>query len=200
MATPQDLSRQAVEGGFADPVFDAQAVFSAAMAAMSRPGTILDLGARAAPPTPLSPAQGAILLALCDADTPVHVESASEALSAWLGFQTSARLCAPSEARFAVAAHFDEASLQDFSLGTLTYPDRSATLLVEVGSLETGRALRLSGPGISGNVIVHVAGLGDGFVAARRANRALFPCGVDLILTCGSKILGLPRSTSVEEA
>lgn len=199
MADTTELSRRAVEGGFADPVFDAQAVFAALLQAMSRPGTIVDLGSRCAPPAPLSPAQGAILCTLADADTPVSVEGAGDALAAWLGFQTSARLTEPGAARFAVTRGFDRSALETFALGTLAYPDRSATLLVEVPSLDSGAALRLTGPGISGQALIRVAGLGDGFVAARRANRTLGPCGLDLILTAGTQALCLPRSTIVTE-
>ncbi|WAP67116.1 phosphonate C-P lyase system protein PhnH [Jiella pelagia] len=194
-----ELSRRAVEGGFTDPVFDAQAVFSSLLQAMSRPGAIVDFGARCAPPAPLSPAQGAILCALADVDTPVSVEGADAALAAWLGFQTSARLAEPDAALFAVARRFDRAALETFALGTLSYPDRSATLLVEVPSLHGGAPLRLTGPGIAGETVVRIAGLGDGFVAARRANRALDPCGLDLILTAGTRALCLPRSTIVTE-
>ena len=126
--------------------------------------------------------------------------AADRALAAWLGFQTGARLSEAADARFAVVGRFDGACLKTFPLGTLSFPDRSATLLVEVASFGSGEALRLSGPGISGVTTIRVDGLGDGFVAARRANRALFPCGLDLVLTCGREILGLPRSTIVEEA
>lgn len=199
MSDTTELSRRAVEGGFADPVFDAQAVFAALLEAMSRPGTTVDFGQRCVPPAPLSPAQGAILCALADADTPVAVEGAGETLAAWLGFQTSARLAEPDKARFAVTRRFDGTALEAFALGTLAYPDRSATLLVEVPSLDSGAPLRLTGPGIAGETDVRIAGLGDGFVAARRANRALDPCGLDLILTAGTQALCLPRSTIVTE-
>ncbi len=199
MSETADIARRAVEGGFADPVFDAQAMFASLLQAMSRPGTIVDFGKRCTPPAPLSPAQGAILCALADADTPVFVEGGNDALAAWLGFQTGARLAEPQEARFAVAGRFDETALKTFPLGTLTYPDRSATLLVEVVSLEGGEPLRLTGPGIAGEASVHIEGLGRGFLAARQANRALNPCGLDLILTAGSRALCLPRSTIVTE-
>ncbi|MBP0618116.1 phosphonate C-P lyase system protein PhnH [Jiella mangrovi] len=200
MTGTAEISRRAVEGGFADPVFDAQAVFAAILEAMSRPGTIVDPGTRTTPPQPLSPAAGAVLCALADADTPVFVEEADDALAAWLGFQTSARLADPANARFAVVRRFDKASLERFSLGTLAFPDRSATLILEVASLEDGPGFRLTGPGISGSTLMQVGGLGREFAVARRANRALSPCGLDLILTCKTRIIGLPRSTIVEEA
>ncbi len=199
MSETADIARRAVEGGFADPVFDAQAVFASLLQAMSRPGTIVDFGKRCTPPAPLSPAQGAILCALADADTPVFVEGGNDPLVAWLGFQTGARLAEPQEARFAVVGRFDQAALKTVPLGTLTYPDRSATLLVEVVSLEGGEPLRVTGPGIASEASMRIDGLGCGFLQARQANRALNPCGLDLILTAGSRALCLPRSTIVTE-
>ncbi|MBL8584289.1 MAG: phosphonate C-P lyase system protein PhnH, partial [Rhizobiaceae bacterium] len=58
--------RSSLEGGFAQPVFDAQAVFRAVMDAMARPGSVHAIGERATPPSPLLPATAAVALALCD--------------------------------------------------------------------------------------------------------------------------------------
>jgi alpha-D-ribose 1-methylphosphonate 5-triphosphate synthase subunit PhnH len=37
-------------------------------------------------------------------------------------------------------------------------------------------------------------------VAAFRANRALFPLGLDFFFTCGDRLAALPRSTVVHDA
>ena len=48
----------AFEGGFADPVTDAQSAFHAVMHAMANPGRIYPLARAATPPQPLTPELG----------------------------------------------------------------------------------------------------------------------------------------------
>lgn len=60
----------ALEGGFSDPVLNAQSVFRAVMDAMARPATIVKVDAVVTPPSPLGRAAGAIACALIDAYTP----------------------------------------------------------------------------------------------------------------------------------
>ncbi|MCK5930845.1 MAG: phosphonate C-P lyase system protein PhnH [Fulvimarina manganoxydans] len=193
-------SQTAIDGGFLDPVFDAQGVFARLLTAISRPGSVVDLGACCRSPAPLSTAQGALLLAMTDGDTPVFVEEGSEAMAEWLAFHTGARIGEPSEAQFAIVSRTSRKWLERLPLGTLAYPDRSATVLVEVESLKDGHRFTLEGPGINGTSRIVLAGLLDDFAEFRKANHALFPCGLDLVFTCGSELLALPRSTIVTEA
>ena len=81
-----------------------------------------------------------------------------------------------------------------FAIGQPDYPDRSATLIVEMGHL-AAEGPRLTGPGIKG-----AAHLSLPETAAFAANRALFPLGFDCLFTAGTQVAGLPRSTKVEAA
>ena len=85
-----------------------------------------------------------------------------------------------------------------FAIGTDPYPDRSATLVIEVPVLGAGAARRWRGPGIDGQAAVAVGGLGADFWQAWADNHALFPCGVDVVFAAGSQLLALPRSIAVE--
>ena len=193
----------ATEGGFADPVFDAQAIFSAVMSAFARPGTIVDLGDRVRVPAPLATAAAAILAALADFDTPVWLDAGTEVsgLGYWIAFQTGAPLTRdPGAAQFAVLSDPADLAFERFSAGTPEYPDRSATVIITVEGLEDGPALTIAGPGIETQAIIGPSGLGEAFLAEWKRNNALFPRGIDLALVCGSRLLALPRTTRIGSA
>ncbi len=194
----------AVEGGFVDPVFDAQAIFRSLMQALAEPGTIADLGTRVTAPASLVPAGAAILAALADGDTPVWLPDPTgvdEAAALWLRFQTGAPIATdPAQATFAVLPQgHDPAAWTRFAFGTPAYPDRSATLLLPVRSLAGGAPLVLTGPGIQTERTIAPAGLPVGFVSAMAENQSRFPLGFDLVLVSGTKALALPRTTHIRE-
>jgi len=187
------LDVQALTGGFeAAPVQSARA-FRAALEALSRPGMIVTVSG-ALPPAPLSVAAGVLLLTLADGTTPVHLAGAWDCalVRGWITFHCGAPLVGPAQAVFAIG---DWAALQPvgrFAIGRADYPDRAATLIVEMAGL-ANTGMRLTGPGI-----LDAARLSLPEVAAFQDNRALFPLGFDTFLTCGDRLAGLPRSTRVE--
>lgn len=189
------LIEASLDGGFGQPVFEAQAVFRLLMDAMARPGSQRHIEADVMAPGLSGRAQAALALTLCDADTPVWCDDGSPALGAWFAFHTGAPLTtAAGDAAFAFVGR-DGAIPDDLPLGTQDYPDRSATLVLEVRRLGEGEHYRLSGPGIDGHADIAIDGLPGDFVAFRAANRALFPRGLDVVLTAGHELIALPRST-----
>lgn len=181
-----------LSGGFADPPVEAARAFRAALDAMARPGRI-ERVAGVAPPTPLSPAAGALLLTLCDADTPLHLAGRhdTEAARAWIRFHTGAPLVTAGEAAFALGSWGALSPVDRFAVGTPEYPDRSATLIVEVDRLEAV-GTTLSGPGIRERAALSLPD-----PAAFRANAARFPLGWDAFLTSGERLAAVPRSTRI---
>ena len=85
-----------------------------------------------------------------------------------------------------------------FAQGLDQYPDSSASLLLQVPSLEEGPAVTLKGPGIRDTATIRAAGLPAWFWNDWRLNAAQFPLGVDIFLTCGEAVIGLPRSILAE--
>ena len=197
------MSGDALSGGFADPVFDAQATFRAVLDALSRPGRIVALGQRVAPPAPLLPAAAAVIAALADDGTPVFLDPAldTEPVRGWIAFHTGAPVTRdPAAAAFAVVGNPSEMlAFSAFAQGTAEYPDRAATLILQVAALDGGTPLVLSGPGIATAATLAPRPLPPDFAGRMRANRALFPLGLDVVLAAPEALAGLPRSVRIEE-
>lgn len=196
------LHTEALEGGFANPVLGAQATFRALMDATARPGTIHPCGGDAAPPHPMGIAQGAVALTLADHDTPVWLSPmlANATLRGWVGFHTGAELVAsPAHGRFAfLAAGEPIPDFLGFAAGSQEYPDRSATLVIELPALTGGPEFKASGPGIKGSTVIAPHGLPTDFLHRWRVNRGFFPLGLDIIFTAGTDLMALPRSTDLQ--
>ncbi|MBN9455420.1 MAG: phosphonate C-P lyase system protein PhnH [Bosea sp.] len=190
--------------GFSDPVFQSQAAFRALLTALSEPGTLQQVAGEVPPPEGLTAATATALLTLADYETPVWLPEAlrSGPAGAWLRFHCGATVVdKPAEAAFAVIDGMaDEPKLSAFNLGTDQFPDRSTTVIVQIAGLEGGPALTLAGPGIPGSRNIAPLGLRPGFTDELRENGALYPLGVDVLLAHGEGLIGLPRSTQVEEA
>ena len=188
--------------GFADPVFDGQRAFRAVLTAMARPGTVARVEMRVTPPPSLSLAAASLALTLLDRDTPLWLDAAagSEETVGFLAFHCGAPVVRdPAAAAFALIADAPSMpALAHFAQGDDRYPDESATLIVEVAGLAAGAPLALRGPGIETSVTIAPRGLPEGFPAWLALNRAQFPLGVDVILTCGADMIGLPRAVEVE--
>lgn len=182
-------------GSFASPPTEAAHAFRAIMAAMARPGSVGEVRG-AVPPAPMSVAAGTVLLTLCDPDTAVYLagETDSQAIRDWVQFHTGAPLVGPQHADFAFGLWDDLMPLHAYRVGTSAYPDQSATLVVELPSLEaTGVVLR--GPGIKDTARLPLPDL-----ELLQRNASQYPLGVDLMLVCGNRIAALPRSTQISEA
>jgi alpha-D-ribose 1-methylphosphonate 5-triphosphate synthase subunit PhnH len=186
---------------FADPVFQSQAAFRAVLRAMSSPGSVRPLGADVTPPAPLRPAAAAVLLALCDFETPLWLSPAyaDSDVAAWLKFHTGAPVAADrASAAFAlIDLSQDTLDLAAFAQGTATYPDRSTTVVAEVEALAAGAGLRLVGPGVKGEASLSIAPLPADFAKNWRLNNEGFPLGVDMVFAAPGAVAALPRTTRI---
>lgn len=165
--------------------------FRTILDAMARPGKILSLNAD--PPEDLSPAQAAIAMTLIDATQQVWVTRQTSELADWFGFHTGTRPQLKLEkADFVFATPDDFDALDACRIGNDEYPDQSATIIMELPEL-TNEGAKLTGPGIETKASLSLPEL-----AFFQRNMALFPLGLDFMLTCGTQIACLPRSTKVE--
>jgi len=191
-----------IGAGFADPVLDSQRVYRDALAALSRPGTLVPVAACGDGIPGLHPAAGGLLLALLDQDTRLWLSPSlrSGRAEASLRFHTGCTVADSAEcADFAlVAGPHELPALETFAAGTDEHPERSTTLVLQVPAIAAGGGWRLTGPGIQADAQVRVEGLAAVFVAQWEANRQRFPRGIDLFLSGGDQLCGLPRTTRIE--
>ena len=186
--------------GFADKVLSAQSIFRSVMDAMARPGSVQRISAVAGTPSTMMRGTAAIALTLFDHDTPVWLDegmSETSDVSKWLKFHASAPVIADSSiASFALIG--DPANLPPldrFAFGSNEYPDRSTTLILQVGSLTQGAVFELRGPGIDGTATLRAEIEPHDLFERLAVNSALFPRGIDVVLVHDDAIVAIPRTT-----
>ena len=188
--------------GLDDPVADSQAIFRAVLDAMARPGRVVELPSPLDVPPPLADAAAAVCLALVDIETTLWLDAAARTTDVveYVRFHCGASLVeAPEDADFALVSDVSAMpALGAFRQGSDEEPERSATVIVEVASLDAGHGCQLTGPGIADRVRLHAGGLPPALWSQLRDNHALFPRGIDVILVAGTRLAALPRTTRVE--
>ncbi len=193
----------AVKAGFKDPVLEAQSLFRNLLKALSEPGYLVDSPVLPDAPAPLYSSAAAVCLALADLDTPVWLDPylSTPEICDYLRFHCGAPLSEnPGNSVFAVAG--DPRILPDltaFAQGSAEYPERSATLVLQVDSLSNDHGVTLTGPGIETSRVFSASPLPSDFWDQMRANSGRFPCGVDVILAAPNRFAAVPRTTTVED-
>lgn len=193
------------EPTFAPRTLASQSLFRVVLDAMARPGT---LGSLPEPPhgvpAPLDPVTAAIVTCLFDHDTQIWLGDGIACIDVYeyLKLHCSCPVIKSGlTADFAVLnATEGVPGLAQFNPGADAYPDRSSTLIIQVPDIDTGPSITLTGPGVEPGTeaSLTVAGMPDYFWQERRDQQEIFPCGVDLIFTCGDRLVALPRSTEIE--
>ncbi len=191
-----------MRAGLADPVLDGQRVFRTVLEAIAHPGRVVYIAGPREAPAPLDPAAAALCLTLVDLETPLWLDpsACTVQVTEYLRFHCGCPIVTVADAaRFALVTDPHALPpLTAFAQGTDENPERSATVIVQVGTLTSGRGRRLTGPGIAREAFLDVPALGAAFWAGLRDNHARFPRGVDVLLTAGTDVVALPRTTRVE--
>jgi alpha-D-ribose 1-methylphosphonate 5-triphosphate synthase subunit PhnH len=201
MNTQTKIALQNLAPGFNDPQLDAQRVFRQLLQAMSRPGQIVPIDRLPEAPQPLSGGTAALALSLFELDTPIWLsDDLRPAAGDYLAFHTGAPLTTEiGAAGFVLVADGNNLpDLAQVALGDPEYPERAATVIVQVDRLQVAAGYRLRGPGILGHVDISVDGLAAEFWSAFQVNQKRFPLGFDAVLVAGDMVLGLPRTVAVE--
>ena len=165
--------------------------FLALMWSMSYPGRIYDI------PSEADNAFYAIADTLLDIETSFY--AGDETMTAYFS-RNGARALSPERASY----HFYPVltdnmldTVNEASIGTLMYPDQSATLIIGA-KFGDGLSLSITGPGIKPDMPnrVRISGLPDEFWQLREKT-IRYPRGWDIYLVDGHQIVGLPRTSLI---
>ncbi len=178
-----------------------QQVFRTLLNAMSAPGKTFAFDTAEwsdrLSSAPLSPACAAICLSLLDGASPISLFQMPEPVAPWLLRHCRVPISSPEQAVFALGmgkhGDWDQNLL---NIGSEEEPEKGATLILELDSLNDGAPLQLTGPGIATSRIA-APRLAPGFMNFWQKQQGLYPRGIDLILCCGNACLCLPRSISI---
>ncbi|MGH3983744.1 MAG: phosphonate C-P lyase system protein PhnH [Pseudonocardiaceae bacterium] len=180
-----------------DPA-DAQRVFRAVLAALSRPGTVHAMPHHC---VQTLPAAMLPILALADLETGVCVLGAKNDWPTLVCTATSAPAVPLAQARLVAALDgLGTEQLLSVHRGSAEAPEAGALVSVAVPDVRPpGPTLRLSGPGVDGCLDVAPV-LTPDLVTARDEAVTDFPSGVDLLLVApNGRLIAIPRSVRIEQ-
>ncbi|MEM9785877.1 MAG: phosphonate C-P lyase system protein PhnH [Pseudomonadota bacterium] len=159
------------------------ATYEALMWALCRPGLARELPA---------PGQAGVIETLIDRECAVYCEDPA---MAELAARTGAEMVAPEKADHLFLTQ-PPAQLMGLRQGSDLYPEDGATLVIPA-TFASGDHLRLTGPGVNGEVETTVSGIPHSFWADRQRVMR-YPMGFEVFLLDGTTVIGIPRTTVVE--
>ncbi len=188
--------------GFKDLPRQSNDVFRSVLNALANPGQISSLDVDLPTPEYFDTATTAILLALADFETPLWIapDIAAGNVQTHLKFHTGCPITEnPNGASFAIATpQSDFTFLDQLALGSAENPHKSTTLILMLKGFAGSHPLHLSGPGIKTKQGISPEGFPSELLGHMKQNIQYFPCGTDLILTADRRLIGIPRSTRLE--
>lgn len=203
MSTADATRLLGITPGFSDLAQGSQMVFRTTLDALSRPGLIQTVRSDAQIPAGAHPAAANVLLALLDQDCTLWLSASLRQGSAasYLRFHTGCQIMdAPEQAQFIWTASEPELPpLDTLRTGTEYEPELGATCIVQVDALSNDTGWTLRGPGIRATQRLAVQGLAADFTAQWADCQSHFPQGLDMLLTAGEKMVGLSRTTRIED-
>ena len=174
---------------------------------MSRPGKINVLPPmEIEPPAGINKASALIAFALLNTDVSFAVEGRNkQEIREYIALNTTANPQAVNQADFIfISGLHDPAIIAEAKFGNLSYPEESATFIINVSkiskaTLTNTQAMLLKGPGIKTSETVFIAGISAELLDAVKEQNLEFPLGIDLMLTDpDNNLLCIPRSNQFE--
>jgi len=186
-----------------DLIFDSQRIFRALLDAMANPGRIVTLPEIDIEPPGANRYPLLLLMTLLDHEVSFCVlGGAHTQVTEYLKTNTGGKESRLENSDFIlVYGGSSHGLIQRARVGTLEYPDESATVIYDAGSIGDDRGgvlLELSGPGIADKRMIGASGIEENEIEDVLAMQD-YPLGLDLIFSDrAGRMVCIPRSTTVE--
>lgn len=184
-----------------DDVFDSQRVFRRLLNAISNPGRRCSIHEECQKLFGSEPAFLAAAITILDAGIRFYVPE-DQTLTEQIVLLTHAKPETPQQADylFVPSAEKLPGIISACKCGTLVNPHESATVIVKVPTGETERTVRLTGPGIDGQMETTLPSAVCEAIILRDQQEYEYPQGIDFIFILpGSEFLCIPRLVRMEE-
>ncbi len=190
-----------------DEVFDAQLHYRMLLDSMARPGKINvlhDVDVQQIP-AGINKTSLLIALALLNTDASFYVEEKTDnEIAKYIALHSSAPMVSVQNADFVFVSGLQYTGLiPSLKRGTLSYPEDSATIIIDVDSISSlasaqSLQLTLKGPGVKDTQTIYLTGLNPAILDDVKEQNMEFPLGIDLILTDNKNcIVCIPRSNEI---
>jgi alpha-D-ribose 1-methylphosphonate 5-triphosphate synthase subunit PhnH len=162
------------------------ATFEALMWALARPGEIRELPA---------PGLAPVLEALIDLECTAYGDTAELRQLIFIAGATVGDAIGVADHVFLEHLGDDPTALSLVRCGSALYPDDGATVVI-AAQVGQGQMVRMRGPGVDGAAELKLA-VTPAFWELR-ARLCGYPEGFDLFIVDGLRVIGIPRSTTIE--
>ncbi len=185
-----------------DTIFDSQRIFRSLLDAMGNPGRITTLPKIGIEPPAANRYPLLLLMTLLDHEVSFCVMGGAQTqVTEYLKTNTGSKESRLENSDFVlVYGGSSHGLIQGARVGTLEYPDESATVIYDIDSIGDdggGILLELSGPGIADKRIIGASGIEQTEIEDVLAMRD-YPLGLDLIFSDrAGRVVCIPRSTIV---
>ncbi len=186
-----------------DGIFDAQRIFRSLLDAMANPGRIITLPEIDIKPPAANRYPLLLLMTLLDHEVSFCVMGGAQTqVTEYLKTNTGSKESRLEDSDFIlVYGGSSHGLIPGARVGTLEYPDESATVIYDLDSIGDDGGdvlLELSGPGIADKRRIGASGIEENEIEDVLAMRD-YPLGLDLIFSDkAGRIACIPRSTIVE--
>jgi alpha-D-ribose 1-methylphosphonate 5-triphosphate synthase subunit PhnH len=186
-------------------IFDAQVHFRLILDSMARPGKVNNFGKIAIQSVnDLHPASALVAFALLNREVTFYTnKNNNPEITEYFIVNTNSKPVEINNADFVFINGTDDGKiLLETNTGILEYPEKSATIIIDVDNIydvprDQTHEIILKGPGVNNEKRVYIRNISNDILQSLKEQNAEYPLGIDVILTDSEgNIMCIPRTNN----